>query len=55
MQYKVRRDFFIDYLHDKVHLTRGTGTEGVWLGSPIYTAYVCERISAISENIRESR
>ncbi|KAI0921014.1 hypothetical protein AcW1_004869 [Taiwanofungus camphoratus] len=39
VQYKTRRDFFIDCLADEFHLESSPSDLGVWRGHDIYTAY----------------
>ncbi|KAI0751113.1 PLP-dependent transferase [Daedaleopsis nitida] len=38
VQYKSRRDFFIDALEEEFHLRRSVGATGAWTGCTVYTA-----------------
>ena len=38
VQYRSRRDFLIDTLHDEFHMRASVGTTGSWTGCTVYTA-----------------
>lgn len=54
VQYKARRDFFIDALHDEFHLRMSLGTAGSWKGCTVYSAFAKAKHGAndLSEKLR---